>query len=249
MTGYNYVSGSNTSTCQASGLWTDPRLNCTTTIMCKSPPTLLNANAAYSSVNLYSVASYSCVADHQFFGSSNKSACEMSRSWSGLNGTCERVAFYKLLLPFYGSVPGTVQTGWKMEVIGEPLDVERMTIELRYQDDYKAIQFDVRFRFGLFLKAVARNSFTAEGWGPEESFQQYFPFAVGREFNLTFVVTSSGFDIYVDEVYFVSRQHYVEPSLIDEVVVLRGADVESVKLFYYSPADEVTPPFPLFSVK
>ena len=44
------------------------------------------------------------------------------------------------------------------------------------------------------------------------------------------------FQIYVNQKYFLSRSHHVNPSLIDEVVLLRGVSMESVKLFYKPPA-------------
>ncbi|XP_041379085.1 sushi, von Willebrand factor type A, EGF and pentraxin domain-containing protein 1-like, partial [Gigantopelta aegis] len=177
--GYVYVSGLNTSSCQANGQWSDPALICT--VMCPAPPPIANGHVAYDSLSVNSVANYSCVSNYFYFGYSNRSVCHTDGSWA---------------FPMHGVFAGPVTAGWKAEVLATPRNESRTTVELRYANSaYRAIQMDIRFNFGTYVNTVVRNTLTSAGWGYENSTQPYFPFAIGRPFNLTIVMTvSSGFD-------------------------------------------------------
>ncbi|XP_041372647.1 CUB and sushi domain-containing protein 1-like [Gigantopelta aegis] len=189
---YVYVSGSNTSTCQANGQWSHPALHCI--VMCPVPSSIANGHVAYDSLSVNSVANYSCVINYFYFGYSNRSVCQTDGSWAGRRGSCVSNAF-----PMHGIFAGPVTAGWKVEVLATPRNEGRTTVELRYDNGlYRAIQIDIRFIFGAFVNTVVRNMYTSAGWGYENSTQPYFPFAIGRPFNLTVVTTvSSGFDLLI----------------------------------------------------
>ncbi|XP_041372644.1 uncharacterized protein LOC121385919 [Gigantopelta aegis] len=134
----------------------------------------------------------------------------------------------------HGIFAGPVTAGWKFEVLATPRNEGRTTVELRYANGaYRAIQIDIRFIYGGYVNTVVRNMYTSAGWGYENSTQPYFPFAIGRPFNLTVVTTvSSGFDIYVDGAYFVTWGYNgVDFTQVNQVTILRGADIDLIKFY------------------
>ncbi|XP_041372649.1 sushi, von Willebrand factor type A, EGF and pentraxin domain-containing protein 1-like [Gigantopelta aegis] len=226
---YVYVSGSNTSTCQANGQWSHPALHCIVSVMCPVPSPIANGHVAYDSLSVNSVANYSCVSNFFYFGYSNRSVCQTDGAWAGRRGSCVSNAF-----PMHGIFAGPVTAGWKVEVLATPCNEERTTVELRYDNGaYRAIHIDIRFNYGGFVNTVVRNMFTSAGWGYANSTQPYFPFAIGRPFNLTVVTTvSSGFDIYVDGAYFITWGYNgVDFTQVNQVTILIGADIDLIQLY------------------
>ncbi|XP_041365578.1 uncharacterized protein LOC121380693 [Gigantopelta aegis] len=197
---------------------------------CQSPPSLPNGDVVYSSLLVGSVANYSCNDDYIFCGLSLSSVCDLSGSWNGLNGSCERVAFYNVTPPFKMSIPGEIRVGWKAEVLGTPLNVSRIALNLLYAADI-VLRIGIRFDYHNDINTVVFSSIIANKWVAIHSYKTAFPFAIGRRFNLTILMKNSEFEVYVDEVVVAARASNVSITLIDAFQVGPGCVVDSVKFF------------------
>ncbi|XP_041373875.1 galectin-3-like [Gigantopelta aegis] len=198
---------------------------------CPSPPSLPNGDAVYSSLLVGSVATYTCDKDYHFCGLIVSSVCEMYQSWNGLSGSCKRVAFYNYSLPFRQNFPEVVGAGWKVEILGTPLGDSRIVIDLRHGANIPFI-LNIRFQEGSGSNTVVRNSRIDNIWGQEQRTQPYFPFRVGRPFNLTILLRDSAFEMYMDGHFFVSRASSYNIALINQIIILRGCLLHSVKFVY-----------------
>ncbi|XP_041372503.1 uncharacterized protein LOC121385785 [Gigantopelta aegis] len=157
-------------------------------------PDIPNGTVTYTSLEVKSVAYYSCLEDFMFVGLSQSRMCNSSGLWDGADGSCEPAAFYNVSSPFVAPIPGTVGPGWTFEFLGTPLDESRMTIDLMHKSGDVAFECDVRFDYSRFAYTVLRTTFSQNRWGPKDIDQPHFPFAIGRPFNVTMQVTTSGFD-------------------------------------------------------
>ncbi|XP_041355438.1 uncharacterized protein LOC121373061 [Gigantopelta aegis] len=215
--GYSVASGTTTSTLAT----------------CPAPPHLPNGKVMYSSTAVHSTATYSCDANYRLFGLSLTSICEMPGSWSSLNGSCERVSFYNITTPRYIPVPGLVTDVWKIEAIGTPVNNSRFSFNL--VKDARAIialHIDVRFNYFGFINTVLRGSLTGGTWDQAETDQPYFPFTQDEQFNLTILVTDTGFKLIVNDNWQVTRIHHVNPSVINNIQTVGKTFYQSIKLFY-----------------
>ncbi|XP_041372639.1 uncharacterized protein LOC121385915 [Gigantopelta aegis] len=199
---------------------------------CPKPPALPNGHVVYNSRRVNSVANYSCNEDFKFFGLSLMSVCDVTGSWNVLNGSCARVAFYNVTLVFISLIPEIVRPGWKVEIFGTPLNESRMSFNLECGIVFVALHFDVRFQHKSYRNIALRTSRTdGVKWDRRDVDQPYFPFAVGRPFNLTIQVTASGFDMYVDNDWHVFRNHSTDLTRIGRFIIKRGGVIQSVKFF------------------
>ncbi|XP_041373702.1 uncharacterized protein LOC121386759 [Gigantopelta aegis] len=222
-----YHSNSTSSVCQASGTWSDFSQCLRPT--CASPPLLPNGNVVYRSLLVGSVANYTCHSDYQFVGLSPSSTCNLTGSWNGLSGSCERFAFHNLTLPFSEPIPGIVHSGWKVEILGTPTSLQTMVFELGYSG-YIALNVGVRFRQGASINVVVLNSRDQNGWGQERR-PPSFPFVVGMHFNVTILVNHFFFQIHVDESQFALWMNNVNIALINKVNIRLACQIDSVKMF------------------
>ncbi|XP_041372643.1 uncharacterized protein LOC121385918 [Gigantopelta aegis] len=208
-------------------------LSLTAATLCPPPPPLLNGNVVYSSLLVGSVASYSCRKDYRFLGLSQSSVCDPSGSWNGVNCSCRRVVvFNNSPIPFKERIPGTVKAGWKVEISGTPLSGSRMEVALGCGAQCSALALSIRFHYECDTNIVLRYSRDGSEWHDGDRDQPYFPFAIGRPFNLTILVKDSTFKLYVDEAYFVSRAHSFTITQINQVFIWEGCLIDSVKFIY-----------------
>ncbi|XP_041372307.1 uncharacterized protein LOC121385626 [Gigantopelta aegis] len=202
---------------------------------CPAPPSLPNGKVTYTSVVIGSTATYSCNADYHFFGLGQSSVCETTRAWNGLNGSCRQVFFYNIANPsdtlYDIPVPGLVTAGWKVEAIGTPLDSPRFSFNLFHDDiNIVTLHFDVHFKTsGNIVYVTSR---TDGSWDQSDTYQTSFPFAPGRQFNLTILETGNGFEITVDGQWHATRKHSVNAQVTNLINLTGDCGYQSVKMFY-----------------
>ncbi|XP_041372483.1 uncharacterized protein LOC121385770 [Gigantopelta aegis] len=194
---------------------------------CLSPPFLSHAKSQIIS----KFAVYTCHSDFKFVGASQMSTCDSSGSWAGLNGSCERVAFYNVnKFPFRSQIPGTVRDGWKVEFLGIPINISSMLVSLKYRKLYTALQIAVRFATDNQVESMSVNASTGNRLKDKPRIlQREFPFKLGKPFNLTLQLHQHRIDVYVDQQLLLAWMHRLFISAIHEVLVQDEGFYHSIK--------------------
>ncbi|XP_041352367.1 CUB and sushi domain-containing protein 3-like [Gigantopelta aegis] len=86
-TGFDYIDGFDTSTCEASGQWSDPTLTCIA-VDCGTPNAVFGAEMEYHNTTYQSIANYSCSTGFDYIDGFDTSTCEASGQWSDPTLTC-----------------------------------------------------------------------------------------------------------------------------------------------------------------
>ncbi|KAL8603608.1 hypothetical protein ACOMHN_005550 [Nucella lapillus] len=131
--------------------------------------------------------------------------------------------------PFVDAVPGKLEPGNWIQVVGAPDDdADRFAVNLQcgpsMENDNIAFHFNPRFSQG----EVVRNSREGGDWGSEETEQPFFPFEPEDRFELMFVMLGHGFRVFVNHHHFADFDHRMSPNDITHLFLSGSCD-------YYEP--------------
>lgn len=127
--------------------------------------------------------------------------------------------------PFLDTVPGKLEPGNWIQVVGAPDDdADRFSVNLQCGPDHEhdpiALHFNPRFPEGV----VVRNSRDGDGWGSEERDQPYFPFEQEDRFELMFVMLHHGIRVFVNHRHFTDFGFRMSPNEITHLYLSGGCD-------------------------
>ncbi|XP_041346894.1 sushi domain-containing protein 1-like, partial [Gigantopelta aegis] len=213
---YVIASGSITSTCDASGQWTQTNLIC---VVDCGALAVLNGAAAYSSTLEGGTATVTCNNLFQYFGTSNTATCQSTGLWEGLDGACGQVEWNNEVGPFAASLPAPISSGWEMIFKGIPTG----NFDVFLKDPPTTfLKMNVLFDQTQIIISTPSNSSFASG---------SFPFQVNTAFDIRLKLEGNQFKFTVDGTV-IHTSPATTPENFEEVRVSSGTSVTQLKFTY-----------------
>ncbi|XP_076463547.1 galectin-9-like [Babylonia areolata] len=127
--------------------------------------------------------------------------------------------------PFVDTLPGKLETGNWIQIVGAPDDdADGFALNLQHgpnnEGDDIAFHFNPRFNSG----EVIRNTCQGGDWGSEESDQPFFPFQPEDRFELMFAMLHHGIRVFVNHRRFIDYAYRLNPSDISHIFLSGGCD-------------------------
>ncbi|GFR83018.1 hypothetical protein ElyMa_002378200 [Elysia marginata] len=118
--------------------------------------------------------------------------------------------------------------------IGQPLMMKVTLLSPFTTLKFFAVDRDQPFMVQILFnsKEIIATSYLNQTWGPRETSKPHFNFSHGQEVSVLYVVTSKGYDFYIDQVLFKQFDHIVSPTTITKFLIASEYKLATIISFW-----------------